>query len=132
MSGIRLAVERTRPGYGDVLFIEGINERRVVHQLRALESRVDKRKILLWIRGEFHNGAIRQKQIHAALEPYGASVRDTGRHDNASSSRDTACRDRFIQGAEARCLEVPVRKRGFFNSGQNRFSLVPRISLIDL
>src|SRR5690349_6851512 len=55
----RLSIEHARTGDRNIILLKCINERRIIHYLRALKPREDDRKIIPGIRREFQNSAFR-------------------------------------------------------------------------
>src|SRR6202171_1648867 len=82
---VGLTVERSLAGDGDVFALEGVDERRVVHQLDALPPREHVR-VVSRIAAEAERGPGLQVQLHAALEPDRAGEVLAGRDDHASAT----------------------------------------------
>ena len=84
---VGLAVERPGAGDRDVLRLEGIDERRVVHQLGAFEAREDERQVLPRVAAEGQRRFRLEVQVDAAGEPDPAGQESAGRHDDACRPR---------------------------------------------
>src|SRR6187551_3206548 len=65
---VGLAVERSRSGYSDVLAIDRVYERRVIHYLYALETRQHRREIFSGVRAEQDRRSFRNMEIHVAAK----------------------------------------------------------------
>src|SRR5438105_3792940 len=57
------AIERTSARDCDVLLLEGVDERRVVHALCTFETRVNDGQVFLWIGAEFERRTFRDVAI---------------------------------------------------------------------
>ena len=69
---VGLPVERALAGDRDVLLLVRVDERRVVHQLRALEPREDGGQVVARVAAEGERRASRDVQVDVALEMHGA------------------------------------------------------------
>src|SRR5205823_6536798 len=68
VSLVRLAIERALARHRDVFPLERVDERRIVHELRALEAREHRRQILLAVARERERRASRYVKIDIARE----------------------------------------------------------------
>src|SRR5205085_721557 len=92
------AVERSRSRYRNVLLLECIDERRVVHALCSLESRVNDGQIFLRVCAEFERRAFGDVQIDVALQMNRASQENSGGNDHATTARAVAGFNRLAYG----------------------------------
>jgi hypothetical protein len=122
--GVGLAVERARPGDGDVPLPVAVDERRVVHQLDALPAGEDDRQVVGWVLAEQDRGVLLHVQVHVAAQVDRAGEeRAARRDDDVAAARAVAGGDRFREGLgieggavalrpEGGDREVPVGNRG--------------------
>ncbi len=89
-----LAVERALAGDRDVLLLEGVDQRRVVHHLVAFESREHRRKIIARLGAEADCGALCQMQIDVAPQM------DRPVHQPIAGGNDHAPAARFVTGRD--------------------------------
>src|SRR5262245_30658045 len=98
---VGLAIENSAAADRDVLFFEGINEWRVIHQFGAFPTREYDRKIFAGIVHKLQHRALRQMQIDAALQTYRAGQELSARNDNPAATGSTAGGDCFRNGFAA-------------------------------
>src|SRR5581483_5853723 len=89
------AVEYTPARDCDVLLLEGVDERRVVHALGAFKPREDDGQILLRVGNKFERRAFGDVQVDMAPEVDRAREEDARRHEDAPAARGVTGRDGF-------------------------------------
>src|SRR5215510_10970738 len=90
---VRLAVDCSRTGDGEVPLFKCINERRIVHQLGTFPARKHNWKVSARIGNELENRSFSEMQIHATLQAYRCRQEFALRNDKASASRIVTSRD---------------------------------------
>ncbi len=123
------AVERPLAGDGHVLALEGVDQRRVIHQLDAFPPRQHE-GVTLGIVAEVDGGAARDVQLDAAGQPQRTGGVLARRHDHPSTTRPRAGVDRFLDVA-AVCsdLEVVLRDARRRDAREDVGYAVPGIAL---
>ncbi len=94
----RRAVERAAPRHRDVLLLEGVDERRVVHALRPLEARVDDGQVLRRVGAELERRAFGDVEVDVALQMNRAGEERARGHDHATAARRVRRRDGLADG----------------------------------
>ena len=108
---VRLPIERPLAGDRDVLAFEGVDERRVVHQLDAFESCQDER-ITRRILREAQRRASLQMQVDAAVQTQRIGGVIAGRNDYPPAARPRACLDGLLDGRIRAGEKVALREAG--------------------
>ena len=99
MIAVSIAVDYAFTGQRDVLLLECIDERRVVHQLHAFPASENQRQIFFRISIELDGRAFSNVQINVALQMNRSTREISRRHDDAAASGFVACFD-----ATAKCI----------------------------
>ena len=124
---IGLAVQRSLAGDGDVLALEGVDERRVVHQLHAFEARENE-----WIAGGILRKAQRRAFLQVELDAAAKSERVgrmiAGRNHHPPAARPCARLDGLLDGRIGGGDELALGEAGRDDAGQDVGKARPRIA----
>src|SRR5215210_4083890 len=103
------AVERAAPRDGDILLLESVDERRIVHALRALPTSVDDGQVFGRVCAELERRALRKIQVDIALEVNRAGQKRARRHDDATAARAVTGRYGLAYGLRIVCRATGAR-----------------------
>ena len=131
----RLAVERALAGDRDVALLEGVDERRVVHQLDAFPPREDHGQEVIGVAAEGDCRAVGQVEVDPALQMDGAGQEPAVRHEHPAAAgggargdgvaeRGRAVADAVARGAVLRHRKDAIGKHRRTDAGEDgvRFS----------
>ncbi len=106
---VRLAVQRAASRDGDVLAIDGIDERRVVHDLDALEASKDDREVFRRILAEGDRRSGFYVEIHVARQMDRAGDESSRRYHDSSTASSGACSNGVSESRRAIGVSVADR-----------------------
>src|SRR5258708_1121104 len=133
---VSVAVDGSLAGDGNVFLLEGVDERRKIHQLHAFPA-CKYQRILRGVVSKADRSARAHVEIHVALQMNGPGNKFSGGYDHPATLCRMASRNGFLEslcaigfvvadGAKFRDIEISRRKNRWFDARENPRQQRPR------